>query len=101
MPQKGFMNTFQTPQNLFEAPQRSMKKKKKKKKNWCHFLFQLIILGSYEMKGLIKLFLLGFSYLRNIKLAFTNMSVRHNLASVIQKWLRFKGVTKVRLTYTS
>ena len=37
----------------------------------------------------------------NIKLTFTNVSVRHNLASVIQKWLRFKGVITVRLTYTS
>ena len=37
----------------------------------------------------------------NIKLAFRNVSARHNLGSLIQKWLRFKGVITVRLTYTS
>ena len=29
------------------------------------------------------------------------MSVRHKLANVIQKWLKFKGVITIRLTCTS
>ena len=37
----------------------------------------------------------------NIKLDFINVSVRHNLASVIEKCLRFKGVITIRLTYTT
>ena len=38
----------------------------------------------------------------NMKLAFTDVSFRHNLACVIQKWLRFKRtVITVRLAYIS
>ena len=37
----------------------------------------------------------------NMKLAFTNVLFRHNLACVIQKWLRFKSATTVRLAYIS
>ena len=38
----------------------------------------------------------------NMKLAFTNVSFRHNSACVIQKWLRFKRkVVTVKLAYIS
>ena len=37
----------------------------------------------------------------NMKLAFTNVPLRHNSACVIQKWLRFKRVITVRLAYIS
>ena len=37
----------------------------------------------------------------NMKLAFTNVLFRHNSACVIQKWLRFKRATTVRLAYIS
>ena len=37
---------------------------------------------------------------RNMKLAFTNVSFRHNSACVIQKWLKFRRVIiTVRLAY--
>ena len=36
-----------------------------------------------------------------MKLAFTNVPVRHNSVSIIQKWLRFKRVIIVRLAYIS
>ena len=35
----------------------------------------------------------------NNKVAFRNVSFRHNSAYVIQKWLRFKRVITVRLAY--
>ena len=38
----------------------------------------------------------------NMKLAFTNVPFRHNSACVmIKKWLKFKSVITVRLTYIS
>ena len=35
----------------------------------------------------------------NTKLAFSNVLFRHNIACVIQKWLRFTRVSTVRLAY--
>ena len=55
--QKSFMKTFRPSQNLFKASQ-SVKIKV------CHFLFQLINLGCMGQEGLIKFFLLAFSYLK-------------------------------------
>ena len=37
----------------------------------------------------------------NMKLAFTNVPLRHSSAHVIQKWLRFKRLMIVRLEYIS
>ena len=50
-----------------------------------------------EKEQFIKFFLLGFSLMfkkivANIKLAFTNVSFKYNLACVIQKGLTFKRV---------
>ena len=49
-------------------------------------------------------FLLGFSYLIDDRheTSFVNVPFRHNSASImIEKWLRFKGVTTVRLVNIS
>ena len=42
-----------------------------------------------------------FKMVTNMKLAFTNVPFRHNLACVTQKWLRFKRVITVRLAYVA
>ena len=72
----------------FEAPQRSMKMKS------FHYLFQLLILGYLGEEGLIKFFLLAFSYISkkmvtNMKLAFTNVPYRHTFS------LRYSKVVKI------
>ena len=79
--------------------------KKWENEKLCNFLFQFITLGCLVQERLIKFFSLGFSKISKKWQQTWNfllqMSVRHNSACVIQKWLRFKIVITVRLTYIS
>ena len=76
--------------NLSEASQGSVKIK------IMSFFISINYFRKLWTGGLIKFFLLGFSYLKC-----GNKHFRHNSACIIQKWLRLKRIIIVRLSHIS